>query len=98
MVYGLRQQTQSSYKLNLNLLSSVEFSTLTEVGKGVNNMKIEHIRQLVEESKKFPNSFIEYSGELPDHPLIKKDKFFGIKAVYNKNVPKSKGCNLIFKY
>jgi len=61
-------------------------------------MTIERIKQLVEESKDFPNSHIEYSGELPKDKGITEDSFYGVKAVYNKNVPKSVGCNLIFKY
>ena len=61
-------------------------------------MKIERIKKIVEDSKSFPNSYIEYNGELPDVKGIEKDSFFGVKAVFNKNVPKSAGCSLMYKY
>jgi len=61
-------------------------------------MKIERIKQLVEMAKDLPKAVIEYSGELPDLKGIKEDSFYGVKAVYNKNVPKSVGCNLVNKY
>ena len=64
------------------------------------DMKLERIKHLVEESKKYPEgkARIEYSGELPDVAGITEDNFFGVKAVYNKNVPKSTGCSIIYSY
>ena len=61
-------------------------------------MKIEKIRQVVEDSKNFPNSHIEYNGAPPRVKGVKKDSFFGVKAVFNEKVPKSVGCSLIYKY
>jgi len=61
-------------------------------------MKLERIQQVVEDSKKFPKAHIEYSGELPVHPEVTKDSFFGVKAVYNSKVPKLTGCSVVFTY
>ena len=66
--------------------------------KNDSNMKettLEEIKKVVEESKRFPNSTIEYSCELPKHKQIKPDSFFGVPAVYNE---RTNGVKLIFKY
>lgn len=43
---------------------------------------------------------IEYSFEPPTegNGYKKKGYFYGIKAIFNKNVPKEVGCNLIVRY
>jgi len=54
---------------------------------------IEKLNQLVEKAKDFPNAVIEYSFELP-----KGFKTKGVKIVFNKNVPKSVGASITYKY
>jgi len=61
-------------------------------------MKIERIKQLVEQSKDFPKSYIEYSGELPEVENITPVSFYGVREVYNKNVPASVECSLSYSY
>ena len=61
-------------------------------------MKLERIQQLAEKAKEIPNAVIEYNMELPKDKNIKPDSFYGVKAVFNKNVPKSVGCNIIYRY
>lgn len=56
------------------------------------------IMKAVEESKKFPNPTIEYNFELPEDKNVKPDSFFGVKAVFNKNIPKATGYQVIYKY
>lgn len=80
------------------MLSWGEFSALPHDGKKVNMISIDKIHKVVDSARKFPNSWIEYNGELPVADGITKDSFYEIKAVYNKNVPTSVGCNLIYKY
>lgn len=58
-------------------------------------ISLEKIKELVNKSKDLPNSVIEYNGELPNE--VEENNFFGIKAVFNKNVIKDT-CNLIYKY
>ena len=42
------------------------------------------IRQSVAEAKQLPNTTIMYNfKELPKHKDIKKDKFFGVPAIYD---------------
>jgi len=58
---------------------------------------LEKIRIAVEQSKAFPNPTIEYNfEELPKHKEVKKDSFFGVRAVYNKMVEKNT-AKVIFK-
>jgi len=59
---------------------------------------MEMIMKAVEESKKFPNPTIEYNFELPEDKNVKPDSFFGVKAVFNKNIPKATGYQVIYKY
>ena len=49
-------------------------------------MKIEKIQMVAEASKGIPSSIIEYNCELPKHPHIKKNSFFGVKAVFNPDM------------
>lgn len=59
---------------------------------------LKRITQLTDKAKDFPNAVIEYSFKLPTVKGIKPDNFFGVKAVFNKNVPSSAGANIIYKY
>ena len=50
------------------------------------------IKQIVEQSKNFPNPIIEYNFDLPEgNKEISADNFYGVKALYNQNVEKGKG-------
>jgi hypothetical protein len=60
-------------------------------------MTLERILSVVEKAKTFPNPTIEYNGELPEHPEITEDSFFGIKAIENKNVSINTGCLFTYK-
>ena len=61
-------------------------------------MTIEKLRQIADKANDLPNAVIEYSCELPEHKEITKESIFGIKAVFNKDVPKSTGAIIINKY
>jgi len=56
------------------------------------------IRQRVEEAKDIPKAIIEYSFELPENRNIKADSFYGVPARFNKMVPKSVGCVIVYSY
>jgi hypothetical protein len=59
---------------------------------------IEKIKEAVIKSKEFPNAIIEYNfEELPKDKEIKVDNFYGVKAVFNKNISLGKGYNIIYK-
>lgn len=59
---------------------------------------LQKIIDLVEESKKFPDPIIEYNFDIPKVDGITSTEFFGVKARFNKNVPKSVGASLIYHY
>ena len=59
---------------------------------------VEKIRDLVDKAKDYPNAIIEYSFELPQARGITPTEFYGVKAVFNKDVPKSVGANIIYRY
>jgi len=54
------------------------------------------IMQKVEASKAIPGATLEYNVELPEHKDIKKDSFFGIKAIFNPMMEKGT-VNSIYK-
>ena len=58
---------------------------------------LEIITKLSEEAKAFPNAVIEYSFDLPKAKGITSTSFFGVKAVYNRNVPKETGATITYK-
>jgi hypothetical protein len=51
------------------------------------------LKELIEKAKDIPNAVIEYSCELPKDLDTK-----GVKLIFNKDVPKSAGANIIYKY
>ena len=60
--------------------------------------KIQKIRELVEASQGLPNALIEYNMELPQLSHITKDSFYGVKAVFNKNVSEATMAVLTYKF
>jgi len=55
------------------------------------------ITQTVAKAKTYPNATIEYNfDELPDHPEIKPDSFFGVDAYMNDSRSKDT-CNVLYK-
>jgi hypothetical protein len=61
-----------------------------------NNLEL--IREKVKEAKNLPNGVIEYNMELPNEGGITSDNFFGVKAIFNKNVSKQKKINITYHY
>lgn len=60
--------------------------------------KLALIKQTVEKVKSLPNGKIEYNlGELPKHPEVKVDSFFGIEAIYSKDRDLNT-LNVIYKF
>jgi len=58
---------------------------------------LEKIKKAVEESKNFPNPTIDYNFDLPEHPEVKPDNFFGVKSNFNKQVTNSLGYQVIYR-
>jgi len=58
---------------------------------------LDKINRLVEEAKNFPNAVITYSFDLPEVKGITPTSFFGVPAVYDKNVAKATGANITYK-
>lgn len=59
---------------------------------------INKIKEAVEQSKIYPDPTIEYNfDKLPKHKEVKKDSFFGVRAVYNDKVKKDT-AKVVFKY
>lgn len=57
---------------------------------------MEKLKKLAEQAKQLPNAVIEYSCELPED--CKPDNIYGVRAVFNKNVSKSAGAVLTYKF
>ena len=71
----------------------------TSLPKSDNNMKpntLDLIIQKAEASKGITGATIEYNVELPKHPYIKKDNFFGVEAKFNPLMKKGT-VNSIYK-
>ena len=58
---------------------------------------LELIDKLVEKAKGAPNTILEYNCDLPDHPAITPNSFFGVKAQYNPMVSKDTRVVMIYK-
>lgn len=56
------------------------------------------ILKAVEESKKFPNPTIEYSFSIIESKNVQVDNFYGVKAVFNKQVTNDNGYQITYKY